>query len=143
MVSLLLGIFLFFLGTRWGSPSGPAVCHTDYSWWNPLGPLGRRDAALAELTNNWWTATLDPTVLPWLAQQRRAPFMLIGGVMVAGLQIVGLPWEACLISLGGIFFAGQSFPELMDSNIGRYSYPYYSAWSDSAPYPHFIAPAYY
>ena len=79
---------------------------------SPLESLTRRDDALRELSQNYWTGIFDPALPGHLAQQRRLPNVLAGEIAVAALQFFGLPLHAAGLTMLGVAITGRSFPDL-------------------------------
>ena len=92
---------------------------------SPVSSLLRRDEALRELSQNYWTGVFEPALPSYLSQQRKLPIVIGGGLVVAALQFMGCPIYAAALTMIGLTVTGRSFPDLWAmSNIAPLAAPY-------------------
>ena len=92
---------------------------------SPFSSLLRRDEALRELSQNYWTGVFEPALPSYLSQQRKLPIVIGGGLAVAALQFMGCPIYAAALTMIGLTVTGRSFPDLWAmSNIAPLAAPY-------------------
>ena len=83
------------------------------SWWTePLSSLLRRDRALREVGDSWFTAVFTPDYYHQAGRMRAAPVLAGCALGVVGFQMLGYPMAAAGLVLTSLIFTGQTPPNL-------------------------------
>ena len=106
---------LFFGGPATTAPvpaPTPPPEHTPSWWTEPLSSLLRRDRALREVGDSWFTAVFTPDYYHQAGRMRAAPVLAGCALGVVGFQMLGYPMAAAGLVLTSLFFTGQTPPNL-------------------------------
>ena len=83
------------------------------SWWpEPLSSLLRRDRALRDIGDSWFTAVFTPDYYHQAGRMRAAPVLAGCALGVVGFQMLGYPMMAAGLVLTSLTFTGQTPPNL-------------------------------
>ena len=90
----------------------PAPEHVPSWWTEPLSSLLRRDRALREVGDSWFTAVFTPDYYHQAGRMRAAPVLAGCALGVVGFQMLGYPMAAAGLVLTSLIFTGQTPPNL-------------------------------